>query len=194
MLIGGVAENIRRSTPKTIKAQYTGLEDKSFAVLVSAPAVIQAQYPDLVQKLTGDISVRLAENVGAAGFVPPLRVIEYTFNRPSWPARPISAVAKELGVQRIVRVEVIDYRLNDKGNSYIWDGTATVSVAVVEADSSLPDDYVFQKTLTVRFPDQAGFSQAEIPGPAVNSELTRRMVDRASWLFYTHEEMPDIKY
>ncbi len=194
MLIGGVAENIRKSTPKTIEAEYEGLTDKSFVVLVTAPAVILAQYPELVQKITADVAIRVADNAGASGFVPPIKTLEYTFNRPSWPARPISAVASELGVQRVIRIEVIDYRLNDRGNSYIWDGTATASIAVVEADGSLPDDFAYQKTITVRFPDQPGFSQAEIPGPAVNSELTRRLVERASWLFYQHEEMPDIKY
>ncbi|HYC99652.1 MAG TPA: hypothetical protein VEB22_00365, partial [Phycisphaerales bacterium] len=171
-----------------------GLEGKSYAVLVTAPAVIQANRPQLAARVAAVVSDTLAENTGATGFVPGPRVVEYQYNRPSWVARPMGEVAKELGVQRIIFVDISEYRLRDPGNQYVWEGVASALVGVVEADGPLPDDMAFQKRLEVKFPDAEGYSPADMAEPLINTELTRRLCDRIAWLFYTHEEPNIIKY
>jgi hypothetical protein len=52
----------------------------------------------------------------------------------------------------------------------------------------LKDDFTFNKGVSVKFPDQSGFTQNDIPRAGVNTELTRRLTERSAWLFYTHEE------
>jgi len=187
-LIGAMEESRRRNSKKPVEAEYKGIEGKSFAVLVAAPPVLQAEYPALVSRLTFEVTLRLAREAGASGVVPAERVIDWTYNRPNWVAKPLGEVAKEMGVQRIVYIDVTEYRLNDKGNSYLWDGVAGATVSVVEADGVLADDFAFTKALSVKFPDQGGFTQADISGPAVNSVLTSRLSDRIAWLFFLHEE------
>jgi hypothetical protein len=181
-------ESRRRNSKKPVEAEYKGIEGKSFAVLVAAPPVLQAEYPALVSRLTFEVTLRLAREAGASGVVPAERVIDWTYNRPNWVAKPLGEVAKEMGVQRIIYIDVTEYRLNDKGNSYLWDGVAGATVSVVEADGVLADDFAFTKALSVKFPDQGGFTQADISGPAVNSVLTSRLSDRIAWLFFLHEE------
>jgi hypothetical protein len=194
--IGGMAESYRRNSTRTVEAEYRGLEGKNFAVLVTAPAVVQAEFPQLVDRVTTEITARLAENnqANASGFVPPDRVINWMYNRPNWVARPLGDIAKELGVQRIIYVDITEYRLNDTGNSYLWDGIAAATISVVEADGVLKDDFAFNKAISVKFPDQGGFTQNDIPRAGVNTELTRRLTERSAWLFYTHEEPYYPKY
>jgi hypothetical protein len=58
----------------------------------------------------------------------------------------------------------------------------------------MPDDFRFQKRINVKFPDAGGYGPADIPLAAVNTELTNRFVQRATWLFYDHEEANKLKY
>lgn len=187
-LAGGMAESYKRNSTHEVEAEYAGLEGKSFAVVVQADRIIQADYPEVIAKLTIDISDILAQNSGATGFVPGAMVLDYQFNHPRWITMTPSQLAKEFGVQRIVYVDIAEYRLNDPGNQYVWQGVAAAQVAVAAADGALPDEFVFQKQVRVKFPDKEGVSPTEMSRSLVNSALVKRLTDRAAWLLYTHEE------
>lgn len=193
-LVAPILANAEREGSHQVDAEYRGLDGKSFAVLVTAPAVIQANRPGLTARVAVLVSESLAGNTNATGFVPGPRIVDYQYNRPNWVAKPLGEVAKELGVDRIIYVDISEYRLRDPGNQYVWEGVASALVGVVEADTSLPDDMAFQKRMEVKFPDASGYTPTDLPEGAVNTELTRRLCDRISWLFFTHEEPNVIKY
>jgi len=72
-IAGGMIESYKRDSTHEVKAEYTGLGGKDFAVVVSADRMIQAEQPDLVQYLTGKITERLAANTNvprATGLCP----------------------------------------------------------------------------------------------------------------------------
>jgi hypothetical protein len=187
-LAGGMIESHRRNSTKTVEAEYAGLSNKTFAVVVSADRMIQADYPEVIVKLSTDIAERLAKSANASGYVPGKSVMDYQFNHPRWVTMTHGELAKALGVQRLVHVDLVEYRLRDAGNQYLWQGVAAGTIGVVEADGTLPDEFAFQKPIRVRFPDHDGMGPGDFPQAAVNTELARRFVDRAAWLFYAHEE------
>jgi hypothetical protein len=189
---GFFIESYRRESTHEIKGEYRGLEGKDFAVVVTADRVIQAENPDLVGYLTYKVSEKLAssENVPrAGGFVPPEDVLRYTYAHPGWTSKPMSDLAKGLGgVKRIVYIEMFEYQLHEAGNQYEWEGVAAGNVSVVEIDSSTPNDFAFQRQVTVKYPDKKGYGPSEIAQSAVQTVLASRFVDRASWLMFDHQE------
>jgi len=190
--VGFMAESYRRESTREVKAEYPGLEGKSFAVIVTADRMIEADHPGLVERLTAKITQRLSESTNipkAGGFVPAKQVMRYLYDNPSWPARPLSELAKGLGgVDRLIYIELTEYRLNDPGNAYEWEGVATGNVAIVETDGIMPDAFSFEKVISVRFPDQRGTGPNQLDFTGVTSVLSARFIDRASWLFYNHQE------
>lgn len=187
-IAGGMVESYRRSTTKTVEPDYRGLSGKTFAVVVSADRIIQADHPEVVTRLSIDIAERLKNVVGATGYVPGQSVLAWQFNNPRWVTMPHSQIAAELEVQRLIVIELTEFRLNDPGNQYIWQGVIAGTVNVIEADTDFPDEFAFQKALRLRFPDKDGFGPADLPRQAVNTELSRRFAERAAWLFFSHEE------
>jgi hypothetical protein len=187
-LVGGIAESYKRGSTHEIEAKYRGLEGKSFAVVVQADRVIQADHPEVIAKLTLDISERLAQEAGATGYVPGPEVLDYQFNHPRWVTMSTGQLAKEFGVDRIVYVDLTEYRLNDPGNQYIWQGVATAMVGVAATDGPLPDEFDFQEQIRVRFPDKDGTGPTDMTRTLVVSALTKRLTDRVSWLLYDHQE------
>lgn len=193
-LVGGMAESARRTGKTTISAEYTGLQDKSFAVVCVADRAVQAEEPGLVARIVTRVNERLALNAGASHFIRSDDLLATLYNAPQWSAMSPGDVAEMLGVERLVWIEVLEYRLHEPGNRHVWDGVLLASVRVYESDSGLPNDPMFERQILVRFPDSSGYLEEEIPAAAVSTELSNRLVNRAAWLFYEHDEPNTIPY
>jgi hypothetical protein len=194
---GAMVDSYRRNSTKTVKGEYNGLKGKNWAVVIIADRSVQAEFSDLVPWLSGKISERLTDEqskIAAAGMVPSARVLRYTYDHPSWVTMPYSELARELQVNRLIVVEITEYRLNDPGNQYLWAGHASGTVGVVEADTSMPDEFAFEKSIRVRFPDDDSYGQNDIGRPTVATALGQRFLDRVTWLFYSHQEPYYPKY
>lgn len=187
-IAGVMAESYKRTSTQTILAEYSGLRGKSFAVIVSADRVIQSDHPNLVPRMQMAVIDRLRQNAGASGFVPPDLMMVFLASNPRWAARPYSDIAEELGVERLIVIEMIEFRLHEPGNSYIWNGAAAASVGVVEADGPLGDEFVYRKQQRVVFPDSDGYGPMDFGASYVSMRLQTRLLDRITWLFYDHEE------
>lgn len=187
-LIGGAAESYREQSTRTVPAEYDGLRGHSFAVVVSAERLIQADFPTIVPELTTRMSQRIADNTGATGWVPPDALLTYLYNNPDWVARPFGVLASELGVDRLVIVDLYEFRLNDPGNRYLWDGLAAGTLSVVSASPDGGEARLFEREVRVKFPDQSGRGPEDFSATVVSTALLARFVDRATWPFYEHEE------
>ncbi len=188
--IGAMIEEDRKHKNKVIEAEYVGLEGKTFAVIVSADRIIQSEYPGLIERVTQRMTTQLADGLSesAAGYLPASDVLLFQYNNPDWAGFPLGELADKLGVERLVHVELREYQLYDPGNEFLWDGIAAGTIAVIEADSALPDDFAFERIIRVTYPDGSGYGPDEVPYAVVNSELSRRFYIRAAWLMYQHEE------
>lgn len=191
-LAGAMAESYRRTSTRPIEAEYRGLAGKSFAVLVATDRGIQAEHAQLLEFLAVKITDRLSNPTNqptAGGFVPAQQALQYQYRNPTWAAKPMSEIAKDLGgVERIILVEVTEYRLHEPGNSYEWQGNATFTTSVFETDTDAGDEVAFTKTQSVDFPDQKGVATDTMDRRVITTALASRVIDRSAWLFYKHEE------
>jgi hypothetical protein len=188
LLVGGVAENIKKDTTHSVKAEYDGLQGKTFAVVCTADRMIQAEHGGLIETVIKRFHDRLhAAGVGT-GHSDTAELVHYLYNHPDWYARPLPDLAKELGVDMLVFVEITEFGLHDPGNQYLWNGVAAGTVQVIDANDTLGGQYAFQRGVRVKFPDKEGFGPADFTATQVSSALLTRFMDRASWPFYTHEE------
>ncbi|MBK7406052.1 MAG: hypothetical protein IPJ41_15935 [Phycisphaerales bacterium] len=192
--LGMMAASAERQGSSKHAAEYTGLAGHTFAVVALVDRAVQVEFPGLLPSLVQRIDQRIAENAGSTGHVPGDRVTEYLANNPQWVAWPRGRLAEELNVDRIVFVEVNEFRTNEPGNEYLWDGVGWATVSVIERGSSTTDVDAFRKEIRVKFPDRRGIGPAEVDRVGVSSTLLARMVDRTSWLFYDHEEPNAIEY
>ena len=195
--IGGLVENYKRQSTHAVPEEYRGLAGKRYAVLVIVDRIIQGDNPDIVPYLTTKITERLIQEqqlVGAAGVIPADRLLNYLYDHPRWLSMPRDQLAKELGVERLIVVEVIEYRLTEPGNQYLWDGVAAGTVGVIEVDTSISDEFAFEKSVRVTFPDKQGYGPSDFSRPELTTALALRFLDRVTWPFYNHQEPYYPKY
>jgi hypothetical protein len=191
-LAGIALDTYQETGTKEVKAEYRGLEGKTFAVVVTADRFIQSEQPQLIDYVTTNLTRRLAARTNdptPAGFIPAEKVLQHLYDNPGWTSKSMVDLAKGLGdVQRLVFVEITDYQLREPGNQYEWDGVAAGTLSIVELDSKTPDEFAFQKPITVHFPGKKGYGPAQMTQNTVTTALAMRFIDRAAWLMYDHDE------
>lgn len=192
--IGAMAESARREGSTTYPADYDGLDGHTYAVIVSADRVIESDNTGITARLMQVIDRTLRENTLSTAHIPAERLLSQMYADPSWQALPRGELGEKLGVDRLIVVELIEYRLHEPGNRYTWSGVASGIVEVYEIDSGLPDDPAYERTLAVSFPDRQGLLEEEVPEQVITSELSRRFAERVSWLFFEHKEENALTY
>ncbi|MEM7623316.1 MAG: hypothetical protein AAF235_08940 [Planctomycetota bacterium] len=194
VLVGGMAESASLLGESFVPGEYLGLDGKSFAVVVSSDRAVQADNPGINERLTARLNGDLAQNTLATGHIPTQTLLGVQYNNPQWQALARGDLGERLGVQRLVVVELNEYRLTEPGNRYLWDGLASAIVEVYEIDGGFPDEPVYEKSITVRFPDSTGVLRETLQEDFVTSVLSQRLSDRVAWLFYDHDEPNSIEY
>lgn len=135
-----------------VAAEYHDLENQRVAVLVDADPSILYQQPLVHLEVATAISNRLADNVEGITVRDPEQIIRFQQRNLYWNTARYSELMERLEVDRILLVELVDYRLHEPGNANIWRGLMTANIGVAEADSDRPDDFAYATTVSVKYP------------------------------------------
>lgn len=187
-IVGVLGESYKRTSTRTVEAEYRGLEGRTFAVIVAADRAISGQHPALVPTLQTAMAERLRANAGAAGYVQPRMLMQFQADNPRWTAMSMGDLAEELGVDRLIFVDLKEFRLHEPGNAYLWAGATSATVGVLETDGPYRDDFAFRKAVAVKFPDDTGYGPEDYGSEYVATRLQTRIIDRVVWLFHDHQE------
>lgn len=187
----GALEEQRRRTGKVwVDGEYDGLEGQKVAVVVDASNDIYAIYggEKVVGAILVEIIARLEANANAESIVPATEVVRVLYDKPDLLKRTYDEVAAEFKVNRLIVIQLDEFRLAEPGNQYVWSGQAAGNLLVIEADSYIEDDVRLEQYVNVTYPDQANATIDDMTAQAITLELLRRFTNRSSWFFYRHQE------
>ncbi len=186
--IGALGEQIERGKKLDVPAEYDGLENQTVAVVVNADYATLVEHPTVIGQITANVAARIRAFVKGASVLPPGEVLDWQYRTPQWRALAYGEIARELGVNRLVHIDLYEFRLNPTGNSYLWDGAAGATIGVIEADTFAPDEFVYTTNVMVRFPDKEGVGREAARREDIERGLLTLFIQRTSWLFYRHIE------
>jgi hypothetical protein len=135
-----------------------------------------------------NLAFTLRKNVHGVRVLDPTVALAWQHQNPSWPAMPLGKIAQELDVERLVVVDLYEYRLNPPGNRWLWDGLAAANVGIVEHDGLDPDAYAAEFNIMGKFPDVENLGRESATERSVELGLQKVFVEKAGWLFYDHLE------
>ena len=171
-----------------VLAEYDNLEGKTFAVLVNADMSLLYQFPSLVAKVTDGVSLRLAKHVEGTRFIPANNLLRWQYNTPQWMAMPYSELVESLGVDRVIIIDIYEFRLNPPGNRWEWEGAAAANVGILEKDSVYTDMFVAEYQVAGRFPTVRAVTQSQATPQQIETGVLAEFIKKTSWLFYDHTE------
>jgi hypothetical protein len=145
--LGGcaLAGFIANAAPKPdIAAAYKGLSGQSVAIVVWAPEATRLDYPNVSVELSSAIQeylaeaakpeIKLAELSGTKFPVDSLSVIQLQEEHPELANIPVTDWAHELGVTRVIYLEVNDFETHSPASYDLLHGSVTGSLKVVAVD------------------------------------------------------------
>ena len=194
-LAGAIGGEIERNKKIEVLAEYEGLENKSVAVIVHADAATLYEFPSVAQTVSGNVAFRIQQNVRGVSILPPAAVSQWQYQTPAWSTLPYGQIADELNVDRVVLVDMYEYRLNPPGNMYLWEGVAAANVGVIERNGLDPDSFAATFDIRVRFPNQEGIGRESASSADIQTGVLTKFVQKCAWLFYTHieDKYPDAR-
>lgn len=169
-------------------ARYSGLENKTVAVLVNTDLATLYEYPDVAAQIAGGVSGRLAREVEGIRVLNPQHVLNWQYRTPQWNALPYGEMAEQLNVDRIVFIDLLEFRLNPPGNRYLWEGVAVGRVSVIERDGIDPDVFADTFDITATFPKLTSVSRDDTTAMQVQTGLLAEFIKYTAWLFHQHLE------
>ncbi len=172
---------------RDVEAQYDGLANQRVAVLVSADREALAHHPDAPARVGQAVGARLATIIPGIKLTDPKQVALYQKNNPYWSLKPFAELTKALDVDRIVHVELSNYRTKDRGNAHVWRGVVSGSVGVAEADSAEPSNLAFLTTIESRFPADAPIGVLDADDETIELGMLDAFSRDVARLFHDHE-------
>jgi hypothetical protein len=187
-LIGGALQNQEYQKLIEVHARYDGLKDKKFAVLVDVDLGTRYEFPNLVTTVTDGVSRRLMASVPGSAALPTNFVMAWQYRTADWHSLPYGDVAERLQVDRIVLIDIYEYRLHPPGNRYEWDGVAGANISVIEREAPDPDMVVDTFNITSRYPGKTGYGPESASRTLIETILLNDFIKRIDWLFHDHLE------
>lgn len=203
-LIGGMAQNAEREKKIEVLAEYRGLADKTVAVLVEIDPYTMYEHPQLAMNITSGVVDAIMRNVPEAVVMPAQLSMQWQYSTPGWNAMTFSEMAQSIHrhnvraygqnasvkIDRIIHIEVIEYRLHPPGNRYEWDGVCAANVRVLEIDPAGldPEFPVLEKSIVGKFPDIQGVGWESASADRIGLGVLARFVEKTAWVFYDHQE------
>ncbi len=187
-LVGGMAQNFEYSKQVVVTPVGTGLENKSVAVLVELDMTTRYEHPDIEMTIATRVAQLIQRNVQGVRVVSPLVVAEWRYRTPQWSSLSYGEMTKLLNVDRIVHVDVYEYRLHPPGNQWLWEGVCAANVGIAERDGFDPDSFADVFPVEAKFPEIEGLSRESASAANIQAGLLKQFTRNAAWLFYRHLE------
>ena len=177
--------------PVDVPAEYLGMTDKRIAVMVSADEYTLFRFPRSTDNVGQAVSNVIQANVENATVSIPREVARYQRQNPYWITSRPSRLIDELGVDRLVIIDLNEYRTNEEGNASVWRGVIDGTVSVYEADGEDPDNATFQKQIRAEFPEGGTFGlvSADADQAKIETATLTVFARRAGGLFHDYQEV-----
>ncbi len=170
-----------------VKAQYHGLEGKSVAVLVAADEHTLFRFPKAPEHTSKAVSGAIQGTVPGVRLADPRAILKFQRENPWWPTLHYSKIAEELGVQRLIVIDLSDYRTQEPGNAYIWRGVMSGNLAVMEADGSDPDEIAYTQDISVQFPEEGAVGVLDESDETMQLGMLKLFSRNVARLFHDHQ-------
>lgn len=171
---------------KNVPADYKTLDDKSLAIVIYPDWATGLEYAGARDEIGAFTTAQMREFLPKTKLVNYKEVIHWQDDTQQWRNMEMKEIGKHFGVDRILYIEVLDYRSRQPGSDNLLQGRIHAMARIYETDAAGPAA-AWEKEFDVTWPN--------IPeGPPKTNDLTvrRRVLEAFSVQlvgnFYEHKD------
>ena len=172
------------------------LDGMRVAIVITTDLSLHYQHPGIANLIVEGIVARLAKaaSEGKPGvqnvrILNPGDVARWQFETPHWSAMPTGDLVDQLGVDRVIYIDLHEYRLTPPGNRWLWEGLCEATIGIVEKDGYEQDGFTDVYQITATFPRRPSvLARQEADEADIARGLLTEFMKQTAWLFYFHLE------
>lgn len=187
---GWLANAVDVDPPTDVTAEYRGLDNQTVAVLVDADLNVQFQHPTLVLDVASLVTRKLATNVPGITMIDAAQVVDFQNRNIYWNTTPYRSLAKRLGVTRLVVIDIVEFRLHERGNVNVFKGYLNAGVGVAEADGANPNNLTYSTTMASAYPPDQRLGAVSADKRLIRLGTITLFCEGVSLKFYDHRIEP----
>jgi len=172
-----------------VLAAYRGLEGKTVALLVSADSMAMHRHPQAAERTRAAVTQQLRALVPGIRIAPPERVTAFKTQNPYWYTMPYRQLIDTLGVERLIVIDLAEYRTHEPGNQHVWRGVVSGAVHVVEAEQREFGRPAFSRTVRAAYPEDSDIGMVEAEASTVELRALGGFAIQVARLFVDHERV-----
>lgn len=172
-------------------AEYRGLEDQRVAVIVNADELQLSRFPNAREMIARNIAARLADNMPTVEVVHPRDITAFVENNPYWATLRYSELVDRVNVDRLVVIDILEYRTHEPGNRHEWSGAVSGNVYVIDADAIDPDNPAYARVMSAVFPEGQPIGVVSSDNATIEAGMVGVFARDTAGLFYDHEVVRD---
>eukprot|EP00752_Nemacystus_decipiens_P013554 g12012.t1 len=172
-----------------VQAQYLDLANRSVAIVVSMSDYTEFKHPDAKQMIAEEMTQRIQANVPGVTLTRPSEIIAWQKENAYWATRPPSMLIQQLKVERLVLVEIGEYRTHEPGDMHVLRGVISANINIIEAEAADPDNFGASFTKNVMYPEPGSSKIGRVGEDEKLIEVRTqiRFCESAAGLFYDHQ-------
>jgi len=174
-------------TETRVKAEYAGLQDKKIAVIVVGQPGIDFEDPYARMDLALGTQRAIRENVKGVEFADQEKIQAFQRARLDWYSLPLSEIAAQFQVQRVLYLELIQYTIREPDSVNLLRGRIWAQLRVYEAESALPEDPAYETEVEIVYPEQAPQPYSENNKLLIRRQSMETFALEAARKFYDHK-------
>ena len=171
-----------------VKAEYSGLEGQTIAVVVAGQPGLEFDYPFARANLHMGLVQTFGKHIADSKFVNYKEITKLQENASQWNSMSLLEMGRALGADRIVYVDLIHYTLLAENSVSLLQGHIVADVRVYEVTGPRPEKAAYQTEMDIVYPEGTPLLRN---GPAERVIELRTMAHFAVALtekFYDHRK------
>ncbi len=192
---GAVRQSFEDQKLVETQPQYS-LDGLRVAIVINTDLSVHYQHPGIANLIAEGIVARLAKasSEGTRGvqnirILDPGLVARWQFETPQWSAMPTNELIQSLGVDRVIYIDLHEYRLTPPGNQWLWEGLCDATIGIIEDDGYEQDGFTDVYAITATFPIRPSvLARQEADEADIARGLLTEFMKQTAWLFYFHLE------
>jgi len=170
-----------------IPAEFMELDGQKVAVMVAADGLLLYQYPKAPDQICRAVTGKIAAHVPGVTTTIPNQVMRFQKDNPYWQNIRYGELARKMGVDKVVLIDLVEYRTHEPGNAYLWQGIITANIGVIDTHAQDPDNFVYYNTVEVRFPEKSSIGLVDSDDESIQLGMLILFARDAGGLFYDHQ-------
>jgi hypothetical protein len=182
----GAAEE--QQNGKQVDATYKGLDDKTLAIVVYTDMATTLEYPDARKEISAFLTAQFHQNMPKVRLVNYMDVIHWQDDTQGWEKLPEKDIGTHFSVDRVLYIELLDYRTREPGGLNLLRGRIQATAAVFEVDMPAPAA-VWQQAFDVYWPDPMPEDVLHGNDDTVRKRVLEEFSDQVVGCFYDHKKI-----